>query len=65
MERWIGSLRRELLDRMLILNARGIYAESSPSTNTTSIPTHTDLSVKLPRYEHSPSPTPPIPRSSE
>jgi putative transposase len=22
MERWIGSLRRELLDRMLILNAR-------------------------------------------
>lgn len=26
---------------------------------------HTDLSVKLPRYEHSPSPTPPISLSSD
>jgi hypothetical protein len=39
-----------------------IYAESSPSTNTTSIPTaHTDPSAKPRRYEHSPSPIPPIP----
>src|SRR6185312_17078400 len=44
----------------------GIYAESSPSTNTTSIPTgHTDPSAKPPRYEHSPSPPPPTPRSSD
>jgi transposase InsO family protein len=65
MERWIGSLRRELLDRILILNA-DIYAESSPSTKTTSIPTdHTDPSPKPPRYEHSPSSKPPTSRSSD
>ena len=38
MERWIGSLRRELLDRMLILTARHLRA-SSPSTKITLIPT--------------------------
>ena len=65
MERWIGSLRRELLDRMLS-STPDIYAECSPSTKTTSIPTdHTDPSPKRPRYEHYPNPKPPTSRSSD
>jgi len=63
MERWIGSLRRELLDECSS-STPSTYANSSPNTNTTSIPTdHTDPSPKPPHYEHSPSPTPPTPRS--
>jgi putative transposase len=38
MERWVGSVRRELLDRLLIMNARH-YAKPSPSTRPISTPT--------------------------
>ncbi|MDQ3764647.1 MAG: hypothetical protein M3460_24835 [Actinomycetota bacterium] len=55
MERWIGSLRGELLDRMLILNARYLR-QVLAEYDTTSIPIdHTDLLAKLFRYEHSPA----------
>jgi hypothetical protein len=35
MERWVGSVRRELLDRILIMNA-GHLRKSSPSMPPTS-----------------------------
>ncbi|MFL6053653.1 MAG: hypothetical protein ACJ72W_12170 [Actinoallomurus sp.] len=38
MERWVGSVRRELLDRLLIVTPR-ICARCSPSTRTISTPT--------------------------
>jgi transposase InsO family protein len=37
-ERWVGSVRRELLDRILIMNAR-TCARSSPSTSPISTAT--------------------------
>jgi hypothetical protein len=65
MERWIGSLRRELLDRMLILNARHlrrVLAEYEHHFNTHR--PHRSLGQASP-LRAPPSPTPPIPRSSD
>jgi putative transposase len=65
MERWIGSLRRELLDRMLILNARHLRRVLA-EYGIASIPTdRTEPSVTLPHSEHSPSPAPPIPKRND
>ena len=63
MERWIGSLRRVLLDRMLRVNARHlmrVLAEYETHFNTTD---HTEHSVTPLRYERSPSSTTPRSRS--
>jgi transposase InsO family protein len=55
MERWIGSLRREVLDRMLLINARHlmrVLAEYETHFNTHR--PHRALGQPL-RYEPSPS----------
>jgi putative transposase len=64
MERWIGSLRREILDRMLILNARQLRRVLAEYEHhfTTHRP-HRSLAQASPLRAHSPSPTPPTPRS--
>jgi putative transposase len=63
MKRWIGSLRRELLDRILILNARHLRRVPAEYEDhfTTHRP-HRSLTQASP-LRAPPSPTPPTPRS--
>jgi putative transposase len=54
MERWIGSLRRELLDRMLILNARHLRRVRTPLQYppTTQIPRPSRPATSTPPARH-------------
>jgi hypothetical protein len=62
-ERWISTLRRELLDRTLIVNRRHLD-ESSPSTSTTTTPTGPSGRFDRPHRSRGPSPRPPTTSSS-
>jgi hypothetical protein len=65
MERWVGSCRRELLDRVLILNA-ATYATSSPRTKPITTPIdHTDPSATLRHYDDWTTPKLAISRSAD
>ena len=55
-ERFVGSIRRELLDRILIINQRHAASRARPSTSTTTTATgHTARSARPLPYDHSPS----------
>jgi putative transposase len=65
MERWVGSCRREILDRILIVNARHlrqVLAEYETHFNTHR---HTDLLPTPHRCDHSPRWRPRTARSSD
>jgi hypothetical protein len=66
MERWIGSCRREILDRILIVNARHlrqVLAEYETHFNTHR--PHRSLLPTPRRCDHSPHRRPPTSRSSD
>ena len=55
-ERFVGSIRRELLDRILIINQRHAASRARASTSTTTTATgHTARSARPLPYDHSPS----------
>jgi transposase InsO family protein len=63
MERWVGSVRRELLDRILIMNAP-TCARSWPSTRPISTPdVRTGPSTRPARSDRYPIPSTPTSRS--
>jgi hypothetical protein len=65
MERWVGSCRRELLDQVLILNARHLRHVLT-EYETISIPIgHTELLPRPPHCDHWTSPEWAISRSSD
>jgi hypothetical protein len=54
-ERFVGTIRRELLDRILIINRRHATGCCAGTNTTTTITGHTARSAKQLPYDHSPS----------
>ena len=54
-ERFVGSIRRELLDRILITNQRHAAAVLASTSTTTTATGHTARSARPLPYDHSPS----------